>query len=58
MTPTEILTAYENGAEIVMVFSAGLLGPSYFKEVLGPLFHIPLMVTAGITINNVFEFKK
>lgn len=58
MTPTEILTAYENGAEIVKVFPAGSLGPSYFKEVLGPLSHIPLMATGGITINNVFEFKK
>ncbi|TZE82779.1 bifunctional 4-hydroxy-2-oxoglutarate aldolase/2-dehydro-3-deoxy-phosphogluconate aldolase [Calorimonas adulescens] len=58
MTPTEILTAYENGAEMVKVFPAGSLGPSYFKEVLGPLSHIPLMATGGVTIDNISEFKK
>ncbi|MDI6600831.1 MAG: bifunctional 4-hydroxy-2-oxoglutarate aldolase/2-dehydro-3-deoxy-phosphogluconate aldolase [Thermoanaerobacteraceae bacterium] len=58
MTPTEILTAYENGAEMVKVFPAGSLGPSYFKEVLGPLSHIPLMATGGVTLENIADFKK
>lgn len=58
MTPTEILSAYENGAELVKLFPAGSLGPSYFKEVLGPLSHIPLMATGGITLDNISDFRK
>lgn len=58
MTPTEILTAYENGAEMVKVFPAGSLGPSYFREVLGPLAHIPLMATGGVSLDNISDFRK
>ncbi|NLY91308.1 MAG: 2-dehydro-3-deoxyphosphogluconate aldolase, partial [Firmicutes bacterium] len=36
-TPTEILTAWEAGADVVKVFPATKLGPSFFKDILGPL---------------------
>lgn len=53
LTPTEILTAFENGASMVKVFPAGVLGPDYIKNIQGPLPQIPLMATGGITIDNV-----
>lgn len=53
MTPTEILTAYEHGADIIKVFPAGVLGPKYFKDVAGPLPHIPLMPTGGVNLDNI-----
>jgi 2-dehydro-3-deoxyphosphogluconate aldolase/(4S)-4-hydroxy-2-oxoglutarate aldolase len=48
MTPTEILTAWEAGADMVKVFPANVLGPGYLKAVHGPLPQIPLVpVCAG-----------
>ncbi|MBU8791726.1 bifunctional 4-hydroxy-2-oxoglutarate aldolase/2-dehydro-3-deoxy-phosphogluconate aldolase [Oceanobacillus caeni] len=56
MTPSEILTAYENGAQMVKVFPAEILGPNYIKNILGPLPYVQAMVTGGITIENMNEY--
>ncbi len=56
-TPTEILTAYRNQADIIKVFPAGSSGAPYFKELRGPLPHIPLMPTGGVTLDNIRDFK-
>ncbi len=56
-TPTEIVTAYANGADIIKVFPAST-GIQYFKELMGPLSHIPLMPTGGINLENINEFQK
>ena len=56
-TPTEILTAYRNGADIIKVFPAGSSGAPYFKELRGPLPHILLMPTGGINLDNIRDFK-
>ncbi len=56
-TPTEIVTAYTNGADIIKVFPASI-GVQYFKDLQGPLPHIPLMPTGGINLKNITEFKK
>lgn len=56
LTPTEILTAYEHGADMVKVFPANAFGPDYVKNIHGPLPHIPLMVTGGINLNNITEY--
>ena len=56
MTPTEILTAWELGADMVKVFPADVLGPGYLKAVHGPLPQIPLVPTGGITADNAGEF--
>lgn len=53
LTPTEILTAYEHGADLIKVFPAGAMGPSYIKDIHGPLPHIPLMPTGGVDLSNV-----
>lgn len=56
MTPTEILTAYEEGADVVKVFPANIMGPSYLKDIHGPLPHIPLMPTGGVNLNNIHGY--
>ncbi|MGC9530393.1 MAG: bifunctional 4-hydroxy-2-oxoglutarate aldolase/2-dehydro-3-deoxy-phosphogluconate aldolase [Candidatus Bipolaricaulaceae bacterium] len=56
MTPTEILTAWEAGADMVKVFPASTLGPKYLQEVHGPLPQITLVPTGGITADNAPEF--
>lgn len=58
MTPTEILTAYEAGADVVKVFPADTLGPDYLKNVKGPLGHIPLMPTGGINLSNIADYLR
>lgn len=56
MTPTEILTAYNAGADFVKVFPAGDLGEGYFKSVRAPLSHVPLLAVGGITPENIKRF--
>ena len=58
MTPTEILTAWELGADMVKVFPASILGPEYLKAVHSPLPQIPLVPTGGITADNAGAFIK
>ncbi|PKG22519.1 bifunctional 4-hydroxy-2-oxoglutarate aldolase/2-dehydro-3-deoxy-phosphogluconate aldolase [Niallia nealsonii] len=55
-TPTEILTAYEYGADLIKVFPASVLGADYFKQLAGPLPHIPLMATGGIDNTNLLDY--
>ncbi|MFM7316966.1 MAG: bifunctional 4-hydroxy-2-oxoglutarate aldolase/2-dehydro-3-deoxy-phosphogluconate aldolase, partial [bacterium] len=47
-TPTECLTAWEAGADIVKVFPADVVGPAFFKAMKGPLPQIRLMPTGGV----------
>jgi 2-dehydro-3-deoxyphosphogluconate aldolase/(4S)-4-hydroxy-2-oxoglutarate aldolase len=56
MTPTEILAAYTAGGDIIKVFPASV-GPSLFKEIRGPLPHIPLMPTGGVNLDNIKSYK-
>ncbi|MCK4580979.1 MAG: bifunctional 4-hydroxy-2-oxoglutarate aldolase/2-dehydro-3-deoxy-phosphogluconate aldolase [Dehalococcoidia bacterium] len=58
MTPSEILTVWEAGADMVKVFPASILGAKYLKAVRGPLPQIPLVPTGGITADNAGEFIK
>jgi 2-dehydro-3-deoxyphosphogluconate aldolase / (4S)-4-hydroxy-2-oxoglutarate aldolase len=57
-TPTEILTAWEAGADIVKVFPAEMLGPAFFKAMRGPLPQIRLMPTGGVDLNTAAEFLR
>jgi 2-dehydro-3-deoxyphosphogluconate aldolase / (4S)-4-hydroxy-2-oxoglutarate aldolase len=56
-SPTEILNAYLWGADIVKVFPA-TAGPDYIKDIRGPLGHIPLMPTGGVSLENIAAFRK
>jgi 2-dehydro-3-deoxyphosphogluconate aldolase / (4S)-4-hydroxy-2-oxoglutarate aldolase len=55
-TPTEILTAWEAGADIVKVFPADVVGPAFFKALRGPLPQIRLMPTGGVDLNTAAAF--
>ena len=57
-TPTEILAAWEAGADIVKVFPAEVLGPAFFKAVRGPLPQVRLMPTGGVDLTTAAEFLK
>lgn len=56
-TATEILTAYRNGADIIKVFPASV-GAGYLRDLRGPLPHIPLMPTGGVSLENILDFHK
>jgi len=55
-TPTELLDAYEAGAEMVKVFPARLGGPKFIKDVLAPLPFLKLVPTGGVSPKNAREF--
>ena len=57
-TPSEILAAYEAGANAVKVFPASCLGPGYIKAIRAPLSHIPLMAVGGVNEKNAADFMK
>src|SRR6516165_3454970 len=57
-TPTEILTAWEAGADVVKVFPADVLGPAFFKALRGPLPQIRLMPTGGVDLTTAAEFLR
>ena len=57
-TATEILAAFEAGADAVKVFPASSVGPGYIKAIRGPLSHIPLMAVGGVNEKNAADFMK
>ncbi len=57
-TPTEILTAWEAGADIIKVFPAEVVGPAFFKAMRGPLPQVRLMPTGGVDLNTAAEFLR
>jgi 2-dehydro-3-deoxyphosphogluconate aldolase/(4S)-4-hydroxy-2-oxoglutarate aldolase len=58
LTPTEIQTAWEAGADLVKVFPASTMGPGYLKAVLAPLPHLRLVPTGGVSADNAAEYIK
>jgi len=59
MTPTEILTAWEAGADMVKVFPAAQLGgPEYIKALRGPMPQILYVPTGGVNLQNAGAFIK
>ena len=57
-TPTEILAAWQAGADFVKVFPAGVVGPGYLKDVRGPLPQVKLIPTGGVGKVNAGDFIK
>lgn len=57
-TPTEILAAWEAGADVVKVFPATALGPGFFKDVRGPLPQVKMMPTGGVSLDNAGDWIK
>ena len=58
LTPTEALTAWEAGADIVKIFPAEVVGPAYFRALRGPLPQVRLMPTGGVDLNTAGDFLK
>ena len=57
-TPTEILEAWDMGADLVKVFPATSVGPGYLKDIRGPLPQVKLMPTGGVTIDNAGDWLR
>jgi 2-dehydro-3-deoxyphosphogluconate aldolase / (4S)-4-hydroxy-2-oxoglutarate aldolase len=55
-TPTEVLAAWRAGATAVKVFPASTLGPSFVRELRGPLPDVPLLPTGGVTVGNAAAY--
>jgi len=51
-TPSEMKTAYDLGAEIIKLFPAGSVGPSYVKHIMGPLPFLKIVVTGGVELDE------
>lgn len=59
LTPTEVVTAWEQGGDLIKVFPCGNLGgASYIKALKAPLPQIDLVPTGGVELDNVAEFIK
>lgn len=58
LTPTEVIAAWEAGADVVKVFPSDLTGPKYLQALHGPLPHIRLMPTGGVTLETAADFLK
>ncbi len=58
LTPTEIVTAWQAGADIVKVFPSDLTGPKYLKAIHGPLPQIRLMPTGGVNLQTASDFLR
>jgi 2-dehydro-3-deoxyphosphogluconate aldolase / (4S)-4-hydroxy-2-oxoglutarate aldolase len=57
-TPTEVLTAWEAGADIIKVFPADIGGPAYLKTLHGPLPQVRLLPTGGVNLDTAADFLK
>jgi 2-dehydro-3-deoxyphosphogluconate aldolase/(4S)-4-hydroxy-2-oxoglutarate aldolase len=58
MTPTEVLTAWECGADIVKIFPSEITGPGYLKALAGPLPQIRLMPTGGVNLQTAADYLR
>jgi 2-dehydro-3-deoxyphosphogluconate aldolase / (4S)-4-hydroxy-2-oxoglutarate aldolase len=57
LTPTEIVTAWEAGADVVKVFPCGAVGGAkYLAALKGPLPQIEMIPTGGVSLSNAAEF--
>ena len=55
-TPTEVLHAQEEGADMVKVFPADVVGMAFFRAVLAPMPHLRMMPTGGVTLDNAGDW--
>jgi 2-dehydro-3-deoxyphosphogluconate aldolase/(4S)-4-hydroxy-2-oxoglutarate aldolase len=57
-TPTEVLTAWEAGADIVKIFPSDVSGAAYLKALAGPLPQVRLMPTGGVNLQTAADFLR
>lgn len=58
LTPTEVVAAWEAGADVVKIFPADLGGPAYLKALRGPLPQIRMMPTGGVDLTTAESFLR
>jgi len=58
MTPTEVLTAWQAGADGVKVFPSEVTGPAHITAIHGPLPQLPLMPTGGVNVKTAADFLR
>lgn len=56
MTPSEILAAHDAGADFVKLFPTVYLGLPYLKDIKGPINHVKLLGTGGLTEENLKDY--
>lgn len=58
LTPTEIMTAHNAGADFVKLFPIDTMGPAYVKAIKAPLSQIKMLAVGGVSLDNIAEYKK
>jgi len=59
LTPTEVVTAWEAGADVIKIFPADAVGgPKYIKALKAPLPHVQMIPTGGVSIESTPEFLR
>lgn len=56
LTPTEIMTAYNAGADFVKLFPISEMGVKYVKSVRAPISHVPMMAVGGVNEKNLKDY--
>lgn len=56
LTPTEVMTAWEAGADVVKIFPSDIGGAKYLKAIKAPLPHVRMMPTGGVTLETATDF--
>lgn len=52
LTPTEVITAWQAGGDVIKIFPANVMGPSYLRDLHGPFPDIPFMPTGGVDLGT------
>jgi 2-dehydro-3-deoxyphosphogluconate aldolase/(4S)-4-hydroxy-2-oxoglutarate aldolase len=58
LTPTEVLSAWEAGADIVKIFPSDLGGPAYLKALRAPLPQVKMLPTGGVNLDTAADFLR
>jgi 2-dehydro-3-deoxyphosphogluconate aldolase/(4S)-4-hydroxy-2-oxoglutarate aldolase len=58
LTPTEVVTAWQAGADLVKIFPITAMGPQYLKDLHGPLPQVKFIPTGGIDLSNAADYIK
>lgn len=58
LTPTEVVTAWQAGGDIVKIFPANVMGPGYLKDLHGPLPQVKFMPTGGVSLDTAMDYLK
>ena len=56
LTPTEVITAWQAGADVIKIFPANVMGSKYLKDLHGPFPDIPFMPTGGVNLETAREY--